>query len=42
MDFFKFGNIYVKKMMIILVVLGVLRVKILDFVKDKIKEIFGS
>lgn len=42
MDSFKFGNIHAKKMTTTPAASGVLRAKILDFVKDKIKEIFGS
>jgi len=41
-DSFKFGNIHAKKMTITPGASDVLRAKILDFVKDKIKEIFGS
>lgn len=41
-DSFKFGNIHAKKMTITPRASDVLRGKILDFVKGKIKETFGS
>lgn len=41
-DSFKFGNIHVKKISITPGASEVLRAKILDYVKEKIKEHFGS
>ena len=42
MDSFKFGNIHVKKMTITPSASDTMRMKIVDFMKAKIKEIFGS
>lgn len=41
-DSFKFGNIHVKKMTITPGASDVMRTKIVDFVKAKMNEIFGS
>jgi len=41
-DSFKFGSIHVKRMTITPGASDVLKAKILDFVKDKIEETFGS
>jgi hypothetical protein len=41
-DSYKFGNIHVKKMTITPSTSDTMRTKIVDFMKAKIKEIFGS